>query len=85
MRLRSQVMMSLLRVHLKMKAPAGVALLRGYLDRMRFCLRWELVKIRRSSWKEYGRKSEMFICNQIICGLALAKVSQKFKQGTTRT
>ena len=32
----------------------GVALIRGYLDLewMRFCLRWELVKIRRSSWKE---------------------------------
>ena len=59
MRLRSQVMMSLLRVHLKMEAPVvGAALLRGYLDldRMRFCLRWELVKITRSSWKEYERK-----------------------------
>ena len=58
-RLRFQVMMSLLRGHLKMKTPVGVALLRRYLDldRMRFCLRWELVKIRRSSWKEYGRKS----------------------------
>ena len=52
MRLRSQVMLSLLRVHLKMEAPVvGVALLRGYLDleRMRISLRWELVKITRSS------------------------------------
>ena len=52
MRLRSQVMMSLLRVQLKMEVPVvGVALIRGYLDldRMRFCLRWELVKITRSS------------------------------------
>ena len=54
--LRSQVMMSLLRGHMKMDPLVGVAFIRGYLDleRMRFCLRWELVKVRRSSWKEYG-------------------------------
>ena len=45
MRLRSQVMMSLLREHMKMDPLVGVALIRGYLDleRMRSCLRWELV------------------------------------------
>ena len=48
---RSQVKMSLLRGHMKMEAQVGVALIRGYLDleRMRFCLRLELVKITRSS------------------------------------
>ena len=54
LRLISQVMMSLLRGQLKETWGGGGALIRGYsdLEWMRFCLRWELVKIRRSSWKE---------------------------------
>ena len=65
----------------------GVALIRGYLDLewMRFCLRWELVKITRSSWKEYGRKSEIYIWDQLVCGSAQGKFCQCYRHGTTRT
>ena len=52
-------MMSLLQGHLKSEALEGVALIREFwmsmslaLEKMKICLRWELVKIRRSSWKE---------------------------------
>ena len=38
------------------------------LGEMKICSRWELVKIKRSSWKEYGRRSEIYICDQLVCG-----------------
>ena len=43
------------------------------LGEMKICSRWELVKIKRSSWKEYGRRSEIYICDQLVCGSAQGK------------